>query len=107
MYTWADEFATYSDACIAYGADTPERLAKEQAEEWKQYCNDLMHSMMAGVVQPGAYFDEPFDDMHRVKYRVTDIHIAALFEAWRDDICRIKGVIYHKNGLAMSVIIDD
>lgn len=29
--TWADEFATYSDACRAYGVDTPEQVAAEAA----------------------------------------------------------------------------
>ena len=33
MRTWADDFNTYREACIYYGADTPENIAYEfQAE---------------------------------------------------------------------------
>lgn len=30
MHTWADQFRTYEDACIYYGADTPAQLAAEE-----------------------------------------------------------------------------
>jgi hypothetical protein len=29
--TWADQFATYEEACAYYGADTPAQLAGEDA----------------------------------------------------------------------------
>lgn len=33
MRTWADDFNTYAEACIYYGADTPEQIAAEIAAE--------------------------------------------------------------------------
>jgi len=35
--SWSDEFATFTDACIAYGVDTPAQLEAEaeyEAELW-------------------------------------------------------------------------
>lgn len=62
MAHWSDEFATYSDACIAYGVDTPEQIAAELRADAEEYNERCMDAMMAGVIQPNAYFAEPLDD---------------------------------------------
>lgn len=58
--TWANEFATFEDACAAYGCDSPEQLAIEDREERKRIASvnlDAMETesqtLMIGVRQDG------------------------------------------------------
>ena len=45
--TWADDFNTYEEACIFYGADTPASLAGEAAYYDELYLNEALDAMEA------------------------------------------------------------
>ena len=63
-YGWADDFNTYEEACIFYGADTPASLAGEDAYFDALYLNEAMDDMEARggpvVTDPTFEDDIPF-----------------------------------------------
>ena len=58
MFTWADQFNTYTEACEYYGADTPSSLKSEIEWRWQEDCVAEQDEMEArgGVV----FFDNGY-----------------------------------------------
>jgi hypothetical protein len=62
MYTWADQFSTYADACRYYGVDTPEQMEAERNWEDAKFAQH-MHEMEAAFgpyVAPAIEWECPF-----------------------------------------------
>jgi hypothetical protein len=61
--TWADQHATYEDACAYYGADTPAQMAAETAAEqadWHTQEQDNMEARGGPVFRVSHTDDIPF-----------------------------------------------
>jgi hypothetical protein len=67
--TWADEFNTYEEACIYYGADTPAQIEAEQEYELQMHRIEVQDEIEASGPKFGRYRSEyqqwnnPFADM--------------------------------------------